>query len=236
MFHGRISLNTSSGAASEFCEWVQVRIDACISHCKYEVKPHSSSWFLVVRAAAIVHRNHFFCLYQQSKSSESKIQFRQTINLCKKVLEAGKLAYANKAKESITSQNLCRRDFWRTANILCVLSKSKSPINPLFHSPVVLSSAYNKAKLFGKGFSKNSNLEDLGISLPPFSSRTNLKLHSISATPKMVKKVIANLDSSKASGSDCILIVALKNCVPELSYLLGGLFLMCLKESCFPDC
>ena len=43
----------------------------------------------------------------------------------------------------------------------------------------------------------------------------------------MVKKVIMNLDSSKTSGPDCILVVVLKNCGPELLYLL---------ESCFPDC
>ena len=52
----------------------------------------------------------------------------------------------------------------------------------------------------------------------------------------MVKKVIKNLDSSKASGPDCILVVVLKNCEPELSYILAELFNMCLKESCFPDC
>ena len=62
----------------------------------------------------------------------------------------------------------------------------------------------NKAKLFAKNFSKNSNLDASGISLPVFPSRTNLKLHNISITPKMVKKVITNLDSSKASGPDCI--------------------------------
>ena len=52
----------------------------------------------------------------------------------------------------------------------------------------------------------------------------------------MVKKVITNLDSSKASGPDCIQVVVLKNCEPELSYILAKLFNMCLKESCFPDC
>ena len=31
----------ASAAASEFCEWVQVRIDVYIPHGKYEVKPHS---------------------------------------------------------------------------------------------------------------------------------------------------------------------------------------------------
>ena len=55
-----------------------------------------------------------------------------------------------------------------------------------------------------------------GISLPFFHSRTNLKLHNISVTPKMVKKVIMNLDLSKASGLDCIPEVVLKNCEPEL--------------------
>ena len=63
-----------------------------------------------------------------------------------------------------------------------------------------------------------------------------MKLHNISVTPKMVKKVIMNLDLSKASGPDCIPLVVLKNCGPELSYILAELFNKCLKDSCFPDC
>ena len=100
----------------------------------------------------------------------------------------------------------------------------------------MLSSASDKVKLFAKNFSKNSNLDDSGISLPVFPSRINLKLHNISITPKMVKKIITNLDSSKVSSPDCIPVVVLKNCEPELSYILTKLFNKCLKESCFPDC
>ena len=55
-------------------------------------------------------------------------------------------------------------------------------------------------------------------------------------TPNIVKIVIMNFDSSKASGPDCIPVVVLNNCESELSYILGELFNMCLKESCFPDC
>ena len=47
--------------------------------------------------------------------------------------------------------------------------------------------------------------------LPVFLSRTNLKLYHVSITPKMVKKVIMNLDSSKTSGPDSIPVVVLKN-------------------------
>ena len=100
----------------------------------------------------------------------------------------------------------------------------------------MLSSASDKAKLFAETFSKNSNLDDSGISLPVFPSRTNLKLHKISVTPKKVKKVIMNFDLSKASGPDFISVVVLKNCEPELSYIIAELFNKCLKESCFPDC
>ena len=49
----------------------------------------------------------------------------------------------------------------------------------------------------------------------------------------MVKKVMTNLDSSKASGPDCFPVVVLKNCEPELPCILAERFDMCLKESCF---
>ena len=79
-------------AASEFYEWPQVGIDVYIAYHKYQVKPHSSPWFSAPCAAAIVHRNHFFRLYQQNKSSQSKAKFRQTSNCCKRVLETARLA------------------------------------------------------------------------------------------------------------------------------------------------
>ena len=52
----------------------------------------------------------------------------------------------------------------------------------------------------------------------------------------MVKKVLMNLDSSKASSPDCTSVVLLKNFDPELSYMLAELFNMCLEESCFSNC
>ena len=73
---------------------------------------------------------------------------------------------------------------------------------------------------FLKNFYKNSSLDDSGISLPIFPSRTNLKLHNI------IINIILH----------CIPVVVLKNCEPELSYILAELFNKYFKESCFPDC
>ena len=137
-------------------------------------------------------------------------------------------------QESITSQKLGSWEFWPIAN--SVLNKGKSAIPPVFNGPEASSSASDKAELFHKIFSKNSNVDASGISLPVFPSRTNLKLHNVSVTVKMVKKVTTNLDLSKASGPDCIPVVVLKNCEPELSFILAELIHKFLKESCFPDC
>ena len=116
----------------------------------------------------------FFRLYQMDKSSESKVKFRQVSNRCKRFLEAFKLAYADKTKETIVSLKLGSQFFWRIAN--SVLNMGKSAVPPLFNGPEVLSSASDKANLFAKNFFENSNLGDSGISLPVFPSRTNLKL------------------------------------------------------------
>ena len=128
-----------------------------------------------------------------------------------------------------------------SVELLIVFSTKINPPYLLFQRSRVLFFASDKAKLCAKNFSRNSNLDYTGISFPVFPSRTNLKLHNISVTPKLVKKFTTNLDLSKAFNPDYILAVVLKNCEPELSYILSychapGLFYMCLKELCFPDC
>ena len=115
---GDIFKLSASSAASEFCKWVQVGIDVYIPHHKYKLKPHSSPWF------------------------------GQASNHCKRVLEAAKLTYATKRKDSGTSQKLGSWDFWQIAD--SVLNKGKSAIPPLCNNPDVLSSVSDKAKLFAK--------------------------------------------------------------------------------------
>ena len=77
-----------------------------------------------------------------------------------------------------------------------------------------------------KTFLRTLNLDDSGI-----LSRTNLKLHNICVTPKMVSTVIINFDLLKESVPDCIPVVVLQSCKPKLSYILAELFNMCVKDS-----
>ena len=173
---------------------------------------HLHGFQLLVLLPSFIEITFFVCINRINLLNLKESSDGQASNHCKRVLEAAKLAHANKTKESITSQKLGCLDFWQIAN--SVLNKGKSAIPPQFNGPEVLSSASDNAKLFAENFSKNSNLDGSGISLPVSPSRTNLKLHNISVTPKMVKKVIKNLDLSKASGPDSIPVVVLKNCEP----------------------
>ena len=143
---------------------------------------------------------------------------------CKRILQHVKLAYANEIVYHFPG--VC--DFWHIADSL--LSKGKPTISVLFSGTEVLSSASNKAKLSSKDFSRNSHLNDSHIFLSAFPSRTNLKLHNIPVTPKLVQKVITYLDLLKVSGPDCIIRVVLKNC--ESNFQMCN---MCLKKFCLLD-
>ena len=79
-------------------------------------KVNSSAWFLPAFFTAIAHRNNFFYLLQQNKSSVFKVKFRQAKNPCRRVLEATNLVQANKAKKCSTTQRFVSQDFWWIAN------------------------------------------------------------------------------------------------------------------------
>ena len=73
---------------------------------------------------------------------------------------------------------------------------------PLFNDPEVLLTASDKANLFTKNFSENSNFDALGISFPVFP--TNLILHNISLTPKIIKKVVIQHSKFTSAVVNCL--------------------------------
>ena len=221
-------------AATEFSEWVRLGMDVYVPHRKFQVRPHSSPWFTPACAAAIAHRNHYYNLYHRNNSDESKTLFRQASNRCKRVIEHAKLQYTERTRDQITSQKIGTRDFWRIAN--SVLKRDKSSIPPLFNGPEVLTSASDKAELLAEQFAKNSTLSDKDSTLPHFQKRTNVSFSEVRVTPRLVAEAISQLEIGKASGPDEIPVVVLKNCAPELSFILSHIFNMCLQESVFPEC
>ena len=145
-----------SAAVSKFCDWVQVGIDGYMTHRKYQVKPHSSSWFSATCPAAIARRYQLFCLHQQNKSFESKVKFRHANNCLKEFLKLPNLCMLIKQKKGLSHpRNVALGTF---GELLIVFSTYKSAIPSQFIRPQELPSASDKAKLFAKILAKKSNL------------------------------------------------------------------------------
>ena len=215
MFHGRISLNlVPLLLLGNFV--IGSRLESMFLSL-IVISGQASFIFIVFSCLCFFYTSKIslLLLVPKNKSSASKV-FREDTNRYKRVLETANLAYTNDTNYSIT-QELGSCDSWRIAN--SVFIKSNSVIAALFNGPKVLSSAYYKTKLLAEKFYENSNFIGSGISLPAFPSITNLKLHNVPVTPLLVKNIIANFDSLKMSGPDCISVLALKNCEPKLSPL-----------------
>ena len=157
-----------------------------------------------------IYRNHFFRLYQQNKSFESKSKFRQLVIIAKGFLKLPNMHMLLQQKSPCVPRNLVLA----TIGELLIVFRTK--VNHLY---LLYSSSQRCCLLYLIKQNWEFYLHDSSISLPIFHCGTNLKQHNISITRKMVKKVITNLDSSKASSPDCIPVVVLKNCEPKLSYM-----------------
>ena len=106
-----------------------------------------------------------------------------------------------------------------TFGVLLIVFSTKVNLFSLLYSTAQRCCALHltKQNCLLKTFVRTLNLDDSGIALPVFPYRTNLKLHNIDVTPKMVKKVIIYIDLSKASAPDCIPVVVLNICEPKRS-------------------
>ena len=76
-----------------------------------------------------------------------------------------------------------------TSDEFLIVFSNVNPVYIFYIMTLRWFSASDKAKLFTGTFSKNSNLEDSGISFPAFPSGINQKLHNNPAIPDLVKKI-----------------------------------------------
>ena len=113
-------LSASAAAASEFCKWVQVGIDAYISHRKYQFKPHSSPCFSAAYAAVVVHRNHFFRLHHRINLLNLKLSSNRLVIIAKGFLKLPNLHMLRKQKILSLPRNFALGTFGK---LLIVFSK-----------------------------------------------------------------------------------------------------------------
>ena len=182
---GEDILNLGASAAfSEFCELVQVEIDVYIPLHKYQVTRACAT-------AIFVCTNRINLLNLKESSDRLVI-------IAKGFLKLPNLHMLIKQKNPSLPRSLAPGTFGK----LLIVFSTKVNLLYLYSRAGRCCLLHLIKQTFAENFSKNYCLDNSGISLPVFLSRTNLKLHNISVIPKIVKKVITNLDSSKAFSHD----------------------------------
>ena len=74
-----------------------------------------------------------------------------------------------------------------------------------------------------------------GITMPPFTHKTNIRANSFRINHNDILLTIKNLDSNKARGCDNISMKKIQICGESVALLLKILFEKALKEKKFPD-
>ena len=155
-------------AGTDLCEWVQVGIYKYISLI-VNIRSSLIPWFSVSFAGAIAQRNLFIRLYQQNKSSVSKLKFKHASNRCKNFLKLPNLLMLIKQKRLLLPKNL---------------ALSKYVIPSLFNVPKVFS--FDQLKSYGiwfkSSFLSNSGFERFWMGFLRKDKGGSLKLHSWSYT------------------------------------------------------
>ena len=131
MFHERISLiSVLLLLLTNFVNGFCLELIVYIPYHKYQVRPHASPWFSADCAVAIDHRNHFFRLYQQNKSLESKAKLRRLVIVVKEFLKHPNLHVLRKQK----SLSLPRKLALGTFGVLLTVFSSKVNLLYLLYS------------------------------------------------------------------------------------------------------
>ena len=134
-------------------------------------------------------------------------------------------------KQKILS--LCRNfRYWDVWQNLLILFSTKVNLIYLLHLMGLWCCLMRLVRQsFVEIFSKISNHDGSGIFLHIFSSRTKLNCIIFLELSSCIGRVLANFDYSEVSSFLCVPVLVLKNCEPELVYILAEFFNLCLNES-----
>ena len=156
-------------AASDITEWIKIGMKVYIPSRSFQQAPHSQPWFTAECATAICQRNFYFHKNQR-QDYRNLVLFKAAFRRCKRTFDLARDRYAKQTRESISSQKLGSKDFWRICNSVLRRNKSCLPSLKLTSDTLAVSSA-DKAELLSQEFAKNSTLNDGNQSLPSFHYR-----------------------------------------------------------------
>lgn len=163
--------------------------------------------------------------------------FRNARRDAKSSFRKARSKFFNDISEKLLNPTTNNKAYWKL-NKLVYGDKTCKSIPDLLDGTSLKTDSWDKAMLFNKFFSEQCSLPDGSDAdpLPTFSPVTESSLSSITTTAEEVRKLLRNLNVSKASGPDGISNRILRGCADTLCYPLSRLFNLSLQTGVFPHC
>ena len=174
---------------------------------------------------------------KRTDSQSNWAQYRKTRNLCINKIRNARQTYYGKVADNLKSGNLSPKQWWKELKRITDSKNSKTypPIKFDEHS-LPISDNKKKADLFNAYFCSQSNVNDRNTNLPNDSN-----LYYVNALPQIVtstqnvKDVLETLDTSKATGPDCINPTLLKQAASAIAQPQSKFYNLSLRTSSAPN-
>ena len=162
-----------------------------------------------------------------------------TIPYCPKLgnnlVSNAKITHYSKVSENIRLEKAGSKNWWTLVKSLTGNNECSRTIPPIEHNGNLVVDDIEKSELFNKFFCEQSTLDDSDHTPPDLTELQTDGLRQILITETEVEEILKILDTSKATGPDCINPRLLREAAPILKYPLCKLFNISLSLSSFPS-
>ncbi|MEW8546213.1 MAG: reverse transcriptase family protein [Candidatus Thiodiazotropha sp.] len=198
------------------------------------IRPSDHPWITTKIRKIIRKRKRTYRKYKRTKFIALWEKYKKLRNMVVREIRKSKAEYFDKLENSINSDSIDPKMFWKASKCLLNTNKKSYTIPPLFSDGRYAETDEEKANVLNDFFAAQSIVNDENKQLPPIRPVTYSQLQTISFTRQDVKDVLSNLQVSKASGPDLISPRLLKEGAEILATPLSVLFNFLITNEYFP--
>ena len=210
----------------------------CIPSRLITIRPTDKPWMNSELRREIKIRERLHNKYKRNKTLITLNKFKQQRNKVNNMRKYARQSFYENINTTIDKLYTGDpKSYWRLINRITKQSGTSSVIPPLLDNVgnTVTSGDQEKANLLNNYFCSISNVDDNGIEIPDFETRTNASFNNLQITHIEVCDILRNLKLGKASGCDLISHQMLKYTSDTINKPLSILFNMSLQENYFPS-
>ena len=209
-------------------------MDEFIPHTTVKIRSNDKPWYNSSVRKAYKECEKYFKLKNKTNDEVHIEMYKHKRSLAKNAFRQARKQYYDDLADKIIDPETTPKNYWKLVKSLFNNSK-QSTIPTLFDNNSSYTNDKDKADLLNDYFIAQSTLPASNIPLPPFTYLTDARLGRIVILPQDVKKVLLNLNTSKAIGADKISNKLLKECAESLCIPLAEIFQQSLDEGIYPD-